>query len=380
VRLLFINYEYPPVGAGAATATADMARSAVRHGHHVTVLTAAYGGNAGWAEESGILLRRVASRRRRADRSSVGEMASFVARAALALPWVARRSRAQACIVFFSLPCGPLGLLFRALTGGPYVVSLRGGDVPGTEPQLARMHRWLRPLRRLALSRAAAVVANSPGLAKLSQDADPVAVAMIPNGVDLERFQPGPAPPAEPFHFLFVGRLNAQKNVDLLLAATAELRRGAPPPFRLSIVGDGPLAPALHERADALGLQDLITWERWLPRERMPAVYRSAHCLVNPSHYEGMPNVVLEAMACGVPAIVSDVAGNRDVVESGANGIVVAHDSRGELVDAMSRVLRERERLAALGRRARALARERHSWDAATLRFIELLSPGAKTG
>ena len=209
MRLLLINYEYPPVGAGAATATAEIARSAARKGHEVTVLTSAYGGNAGWSRDGEVTLRRVSSRRERADRSSIPEMASFVLRAALALPGVVRRSRADACIVFFSLPCGPLGMLFRLLTRQPYVVSLRGGDVPGTEPQLARMHRRLRFVRRFVLSRAAAVVANSPGLAALSESADPIPVKFIPNGVDLERFRPALRPAADPFHFLFVGRLNA---------------------------------------------------------------------------------------------------------------------------------------------------------------------------
>jgi glycosyltransferase involved in cell wall biosynthesis len=315
----------------------------------------------------------VRSRRARADQSSVREMASFVMRAALALPGVVRHSRAEACIVFFSLPCGPLGTLFRLLTGRPYVVSLRGGDVPGTEPGLARMHSLLRFARRLVLSKARAVVANSPGLAALSERADPVAVQTIPNGVNLERFRPVPQDLPAPFHFLFVGRLNEQKNVGLLLDAIAALARVAGAPFRVSIVGDGPLRAALRARAAELGVEERVAWVEWLPRERMPALYQSAHCVVNPSHYEGMPNVVLEAMACGVPVIVSDVAGNRDVVDEGVNGWIVEHDSRDALVDAMARALRDPDGLAAMGGRARRIVAERYSWDATTSRFIGLL-------
>src|SRR5687767_10091916 len=118
MRLLFINYEYPPIGAGAATATAEMARSAARQGHAVTVLTSAFGESHGWSNDGEVTLYRVRSRRARSDRSSVREMGSFVWRAAWALRGVLRRSRAQACVVFFSLPCGPLGVLFRLLSGG----------------------------------------------------------------------------------------------------------------------------------------------------------------------------------------------------------------------------------------------------------------------
>ena len=379
MRLLFVNYEYPPTGAGAATATAEMAHSAARHGHEVTVLTSAFGDDFGWSRDGEVTLRRVRSRRERADRSSLWEMASFVTRAALALPGVVRRSRAQACIVFFSLPCGPLGTLFRLISGRPYVVSLRGGDVPGTEPQLLGFHRWMRFVRRFVLSRAAAVVANSPGLAALSESADPIAVKIIPNGVDLERFRPSRQRPPEPFHFLFAGRLNEQKNVGLLLEAIAESLRSANRPFRVSIVGDGPLRGSLRQRATQLELDGVVDWVEWLPRGQMPAMYQSAHCVINPSHYEGMPNVVLEAMACAVPVIVSNVAGNRDVVEDGNCGWVVAHDSCAALVDAMAKALGEEAPLESLGARARRYVEERYSWDSTTLQYIDLLARGAES-
>jgi glycosyltransferase involved in cell wall biosynthesis len=380
MRLLFINYEYPPIGAGAATATAEMARSAARQGHEVTVLTSAFGECVGWSHDGEVALRRVRSRRQHADQSSILEMASFVIRAAVALPGVVHRSRAQACIVFFSMPCGPLGTLFRLISGGPYVVSLRGGDVPGTEPKLLGMHRRLNFVRRFVLSRAVAVVANSPGLAALSESADPIAVTYIPNGVDLERFRPPAQRPPGPFHFLFVGRLNEQKNVGLLLEAVAELSRSTKLPFRVSIVGEGPLRDSLRQRATSLGLDGLVDWVKWLPREEMPAIYQSAHCVVNPSHYEGMPNVVLEAMACAVPVIVSDVAGNRDVVEEGKSGLIVPHDSREGLMEAMARALREQPEFESLGASARSRVAERYSWDAATSQYVGLLARSTESG
>ncbi len=373
MRLLLINYEYPPIGGGAATATAAMAHAAARQGHAVTVLTSAFGEDRGWRPDGDVTLCRVRSRRRQAGQSSLGEMASFVARAALALPGIVRRCRPEGCVVFFSMPCGPLGTLFRLLAGKPYVVSLRGGDVPGTEPGLARMHRRLQAVRRFVLRRAAGVVANSPGLAALSERADPVAVRFIPNGIDLVRFHPPAQRPAGPFRFLFVGRLNEQKNVALLLDAAAELVRREAPPFRLSIVGDGPLHDALRVRASSLGLDDRIDWVKWLPREAMPATYQAAHCVVNPSHYEGMPNVVLEAMACAVPVIVSDVAGNRDVVVDGESGLVVHGDDRDALAAALSRVLREPSLPEALGAGARRAA-EQYSWDTTTARYVDLLA------
>lgn len=372
MRLLFINYEYPPIGAGAATATAAMAHAATKLGHDVIVLTCGFDGRYGSVREGAVELQLVRARRKRRDRSSISEMASFVIRACAALPGLVRRTRPDACVVFFSMPCGPLGLLFRTLTGRPYIVSLRGGDVPGAEPGLARMHRYLRPLRRLVLSRSIAVVANSPGLAKMSQAADPVPVVSIPNGVDLDVFRAASAPPSEPFNFLFVGRFNEQKNVRSLLDAAARLRDEGSA-FSLSIVGDGPLRDELLARANTLQLGDRVRWRQWLAREEMPALYRSAHCLVNPSHYEGMPNVVLEAMACGIPAVVTDVAGNRDVVSHERSGLVVPPNDPRALARAMARLMADRTLCMALGAAARAHVEERYSWEATTRAYIELL-------
>jgi glycosyltransferase involved in cell wall biosynthesis len=216
-------------------------------------------------------------------------------------------------------------------------------------------------------------------LAALSASADPIAVQIVPNGVDLLRFRPSAERPSEPFRFLFAGRLHEQKNVGLLLEAAAELSRSANRPFRVSIVGDGPLRGSLRQRATVLELDGLVDWVDWLPREQMPAVYQSAHCVVNPSHYEGMPNVVLEAMACAVPVIVSNVAGNRDLVEEGKGGWVVADDSREGLVVAMARALRQQPYRESLGASARRFVAERFSWKATTLQYIDLLARGGES-
>lgn len=370
LNILLINYEYPPLGGGAATATQELGRAMHTLGHVVTILTAGFSTVRGEAAENGVTIRRLACRRSRADRSSFAEKAFFVAHAAIALPGLIRRSRPDACIVFFSLPCGPLGRLVRGLSGVPYVVSLRGGDVPGTEPGLAALHWWLAPVRRWVLRGAKAVVANSEGLKVLSVRVDPFAVTVIPNGVDTAAFTPSRDGRRPAYRFLFAGRLNEQKNVALLLSAAARLRESTAAAFTVSIVGDGPLAAALHAQANELGLGRTIEWMPWVAREKMAACYASADCLVNPSLYEGMPNVVLEAMASGMPVIASDVAGNADVVEHEHTGLLFPGQDASALAEAMRRMLETRGGDWGAAGRARAL--DRHSWAAAAAAYVAL--------
>ena len=104
MRLLLVNYEYPPVGAGAATATQAIARKLLALGHQVTVLTGSYRDLPRESSEAGITVRRIPCLRRHADRSNVLEMFSFTVSSLLALPAVRSRYRPEALIVFFSLP------------------------------------------------------------------------------------------------------------------------------------------------------------------------------------------------------------------------------------------------------------------------------------
>jgi glycosyltransferase involved in cell wall biosynthesis len=375
MRLLLINYEYPPIGGGAATATEKIAQGLLALGHEVTVLTAAFGDLRGIADEAGVRVWRIPARRTRADRSSLAEMASYVASAILAIPRVLRACRPQGCITFFSVPCGPLGWWAGRLGRIPYVISLRGGDVPGTERSLDRIHRLIAPMRRFLLRGAAAVVANSPGLKALSEGVDPVSVTVIPNGVDHEFFKPPAVRHADShFEFLFVGRLNEQKNVSSLLDAFASLRGATSLPVRLRIVGDGPLKAGLVAQADRLALAGHVVWETWRSRPEMPMVYANADCLVNPSLYEGMPNVLLEAMSCGLAVIASRVAGNVDVVRHGQSGLLVPVGDQARLCDAMLSVMVDREGLRLMGDKARAFVSRDYSWPATSAAYAALFS------
>jgi len=195
MRFLLVNYEYPPVGAGAATASQAIARALVDLGHDAVVLTGKYKGLAATAQDDGVTVRRVPSFRRALDHSGLFEMASFVLSAMVTVPALVRRHKIQAIIAFFSLPCGPIGLFARWRCGVPYLVSLRGGDVPGTEPSLQMVQRLLTPLRRAVLKNSVAIVANSDGLREMAEAADPFPFAssltgLTPNCSGLRRRAP----------------------------------------------------------------------------------------------------------------------------------------------------------------------------------------------
>jgi glycosyltransferase involved in cell wall biosynthesis len=278
-------------------------------------------------------------------------------------------------IVFFSLPSGPIGAAAHRWYGLPYVVSLRGGDVPGLTPEVNWMHRLLNPIRRYILEHSVAVIANAEGLRRLSEATDPISVQVIPNGVDTEFFYPPSIDPEtdvrhRPFRILFVGRFQGQKNLPYLLQECARL---APGSFELHLVGDGPFNPQLHKLAQELGIAAAITWHGWLARPALRDVYQSVHCFINPSLYEGMPNVVLEAMACALPVLASNIPGNDALVVPGETGYLFDLQKPDALFHAIDKLMADPVLCSQLGSNGRTRVVNQFSWRKVAKAYLHLL-------
>jgi glycosyltransferase involved in cell wall biosynthesis len=376
MRILLINYEYPPVGAGAATATKAIALALKASGHAPSVLTTAYGNLAGTREEEGVRVIRVASRRRRRESATIFEMVSFMIRAAREVRGVVRSQRIEGIIAFFSFPSGPSAWWAFVDSKVPYIISLRGGDVPGAEAGLRVVHWGLTPFRRAILSSALAVVANSPGLKSMSERADPTPVAMIPNGVDTQFFVPpaGPRAASPVPRLLFVGRFQAQKNLPWLIEQLAAIRRMEGLSFRLDLVGDGPLRSKLAERVRSLQLTDIVRFYGWTDRSDLRAHYQAADLVINPSVYEGMPNVVLEAMACGRPVLASRVPGNDTTIVDRVTGWLFPLNDAAGFSNGVRTLLSRPDIALPLGAAARERAERVYSWAHAAESYLELLA------
>jgi glycogen(starch) synthase len=375
LRILLVNYEYPPLGGGAANATFFLSQALIRLGHEPTILTTAFGANQGEAFDAGVCVVRLPAKRAAADRSNPREMGSFLWQAIKSAPRIARKKRADGAIAFFTIPCGPVAWLLNRVLHIPYVVSLRGGDVPGLVPELDRMHRWLAPLRRAVLRRAVATVANSESLARLSEATDPYPVKVIPNGVDADYFSPNigrqPTPPFA-FRILFVGRMTNQKNLPILIEALRELREEFEGRITADIVGDGPLREQWYRHAVDVGVAHLLRWHGWLDKASLRDVYRSADCFVNPSLYEGMPNTVLEAMACALPVVASDIGGNRNLVVQNETGYLFSLESPNDFTNAIAGLAREANLCHRLGDTGRRRVVKSFSWDSVARAYIAL--------
>jgi glycosyltransferase involved in cell wall biosynthesis len=373
VRFLFINYEYPPIGGGSATACQEIARTLAAQGHHVVVLTAGIGSLHGTVVEAGVTIVRLRSLRKSPHQSGIIEMASYILWAGWSAVRLARSHRIDSALAFFSVPGGIIARWLKLWTGIPYVVSLRGGDVPGTEPHLAIFYRVLQPLRRDIFKHAHAVCAPSQGLKALSEKSDPFPVRVVPNGINTDRFRPEPERRTKVPTLLSVGRLHPQKNVGFLLNLVAAIKSQTE--IRAQIIGDGPERPGLEARAAALRITDCVQFTGWLSREEVRAAYQSAAFLVHASSYEGMSNVILEALASGLPVIASDIPENVELIKDEANGFLFDPASDPPLLaERILPLFQDQTTWNRLSTDARATIENQFSWQHTAALYEKLLS------
>jgi len=373
---LFINYEYPPIGGGSATACQQIARVLSKRGHEVTVLTSGIGSLHGTTVEDGVTIIRLRTLRKRVHQSGVLEMLSYVLAACWKVTSISKAHRFDSTLAFFSVPGGIVAHWLHLRAQVPYVVSLRGGDVPGTEPHLAIFYKVLQPLRRDIFRRAKAISAPSQGLKELSEQTDPFPVQVVPNGVDIDLFQPAPQRRAKIPTLLSVGRLHAQKNVGFLLNLVVAIKGRTQ--VRARIIGDGPERPSLEATAVALGITEFIQFDGWLPREAIREAYQSAIFLVHASSYEGMSNVILEALATGLPVVASKIPGNNELIEDDTNGFLFEPTTgAAELADRILPLLQDQTNWNRLSTAARSTIESRFSWNHAADLYEQLLKTTA---
>ncbi|MCI0394693.1 MAG: glycosyltransferase family 4 protein [Chloroflexi bacterium] len=223
---------------------------------------------------------------------------------------------------------------------------------------------WL--LEQLGLRIANAVIVTTPALRQhVSRFIPANRVYLIPNTVDTARFAPAPhLPPG--CHLLFVGRLERQKNLFMLLDALEQMANKP----RLVVVGDGSQRAELLAAAARRGID--LEWHGVLPHESLPGVLRQASAFVLPSLIEGQPKALLEAMSCGLPCVGLNVAGTRDVIRHEETGLL-APPTAAALAAALARLMDDPGLAHRLGRAARRWVESRFSPQQVIQQEIELL-------
>ena len=237
-------------------------------------------------------------------------------------------------------------LLASIGTGIPVIVSER------SDPTQSPVGAIVKFLRRILYKGASAVVVLTPEVAQWAKSfVRSEAIHVIPNPVSHQFLKIGRVEPARDVRrVIAIGRLEAVKCFDMLLGAFAQSAQQHPG-WTLKIIGEGSERDQLHALAAALQIGDRVSWER--PVKEPEKELRRADLFVLSSRHEGFPNVLLEAMACGLPVISFDCpSGPRAIIRDGKDGLLVPPREVGALAAAMSRLMSSEDERKRLGERA----------------------------
>jgi glycosyltransferase involved in cell wall biosynthesis len=269
------------------------------------------------------------------------------------------------------LGAGIVGAVANSLTGKPLVVTFRGDD-----GYLARDRFSWRMLTTWVTKRARTVAPVSGELLNIIKDLGvPAAKCYLPHfGVDTDMFHPRAAAKekTEEVQVLFVGSLIDRKGLPDLLEALGD------PAFhrvRLVVVGDGPNAARWKRRTEELGINERVEWKGTLPPIEVAVLMRAVDILCLPSYMEGRPNVVNEAMASGLPVIVTRIGGVPDMVLEGETALLFEPGNVEELRQSLRTLVGDPQLRSRMGQAGREfLVRSGVSWDATAEEFDELFS------
>jgi glycosyltransferase involved in cell wall biosynthesis len=346
VKILMVNYEYPPLGGGGGVTHALVAEELAKR-HKVAVLTSAFGDLPSYEVRNGVEIHRVRVWNRR-DKSvaSLGSLLTFPPAALFAGAGIVSRESFDILNAHFAVPTGPVSVPLARMANVPHVMSVHGGDIydpskrlsPHRVPSVRRAVTWV-------LNHSDAVVAQSTNTRENTYRYTGYTgpVELIPLGIrkpEVTSATRAALGLPEGFLAVTVGRLVSRKGVHHLLDALA---RPECESIHLAIVGAGPELDPLRATADRLGVGPRVTFTGWVEDIRKWQILECADAYVSSTMHEGFGLVYLEAMAAGLPVITSDHGGQVDFLRDGENGYLVRPSDDAAIAHAIGRLLADPE-------------------------------------
>lgn len=187
---------------------------------------------------------------------------------------------------------------------------------------------------------------------------------VITNGVDTNFLTPAKSK-KQSLLVLYVGALTTEKGLPDLIRAATYVRRDYPD-IKFILAGRGRMERNIKSLVHRLNLADSFFFAGYVERHQLREYYQQAAVLVLPSYHEGLPTVLLEAMACGIPSVATNVAGNSEVVVHGETGFLTPPKNPEKLAEAILRLLGDEKRRKTMGANARKRAEEHYDWGIIT--------------
>jgi len=368
MKILVLNYEYPPLGGGASPVSQEIAHQYVKHGHRVDVVTMGYGDLPQQENDQGVNVYRVKCWRSKKEICHPWEQLSYLRAAWPVCRKLVQENNYDFCHCHFIIPTGILARQIKKKYGLDYIITCHGSDVPGYNPDRFKLlHKFTGPILKKVAKDARWLACPSLyliSLIKKNISSQLQNLVHIPNGFDLDKFHPQ----TKTKTILSAGRLLERKGFHYLIKAVSDQDLD----YQVHICGDGPMMPKLKELA--LHSKTKIVLHGWL--DNKSKTYRdlfeqaAIYCLV--SEKENASIALLEAMAAGCAVITSDVAGCPETV--GEAGILVPPDNLELLVKTLKKLIKNPDRLTNLQKQARNRTEQVFDWNKVINQYLKILN------
>lgn len=328
MRILIINYEFPPLGGGGGVASYQIAKELVARGHDVDVLTSGTRGLATYEIVDGLRIYRVpVVGRTELATASLLSMLSFFPSSLIKGSQILRKERYDILNTHFAIPSGPTGVTLSRLFNTPQVLTIIGGDIYDPTKELSpSSNRLLHVVVRYVLNSSSEIIAISEDIRRRAKtdyhcETD---IQVIHYGLSSFKFETRSRAelgiPEGDVVLISIGRLIKRKALDDLLLALSRLEDQR---LRLLIIGEGPEETHLRDLTERLGLSLQVDFLGAIWGEPKFQYLAASNIFVLPSVHEGFGLVFLEAMYCGLPVIASSRGGQTDFLRDGETGFLI---------------------------------------------------------
>lgn len=360
MRILCINYEYPPIGGGGASACKGLLESFTKQGHVVDLVTSGMPGLPTFEIINGVNIHRVNCYRKHKHFTQTLELVSQVIPSYRKAIELIEQNDYDINHTHFIVPSGLVSYLIKRKTGLNYVLTAHGSDVAGYNPdRFTFMHHLMAPLWRIIVRNSRVLTAPSVFLKHLIHNTIDTPVDVVPNGFDIE-----PVQSVEKKNIiLVVTRMFERKGVQHLINAL----HGVKTDWETWIVGDGPYLPTLKQLAQDLDVS--VKFFGQVPNDQVFEYYQKSKIYVFPSSVENFPVVLLEAMAAGCAVVTTTAPGCLEVV--GEAAVKVEPENVQSLRSALLSLMESPEKLKELGQQGQKRVNQ-FAWSVVSNRFINV--------
>ncbi len=392
MRILFFNYEYPPLGGGAGNATFYLLREFSKITDLEVDLVTSSADNQYHLENIGERIKihklPIGKNKKNLHYQSLRDILFYTWKAFWFSRCLIKKNKYDLSHSFFTVPCGFLSLIFKFRFQIPYIVSLRGADVPGYSERFLLFYKFFTPLIKIIWKNSSEVVANSQGLKELALKSNSYQkIEVIFNGVDTTQFTPNSRSLASDSkaklltkRFIITpgaSRLTARKGLKYLIQAVAMLLPKYPF-IKLKIIGEGSDKKNLERLVKNLGVEKKVEFLGRIPREKTAPYYQEADIFVLPSLNEGMSNAMLEALSCGLPIITTETGGTQELIQEKINGFIVKKKNSKDLSEKIERLIIDQTLCDKMAQESRKIALK-FSWQNVAQKYFDIYKKILKT-